>query len=48
MVGSHVSLRDDYDYGIELDTLVSLALKQDGVIGSRMTGRIWGMYSKYS
>ena len=43
MVGSHVSLRDDYEVtGIELDTLVSLALKQDGVIGSRMTGAGFG------
>ena len=50
MVGSHVSLRDDYEVtGIELDTLVSLALKQDGVIGSRIDRcRIWWMYSKYS
>ena len=43
MVASHVSLRDDYEVtGIELDTLVSLALKQDGVIGSRMTGAGFG------
>ena len=43
MVGSHVSLRDDYEVtGIELDTLVSLALKQDGVIGARMTGAGFG------
>lgn len=43
MVGSHVSLRDDYEVtGIELDTLVSLALKQEGVIGARMTGAGFG------
>ena len=43
MIGSHVSLRDDYEVtGIELDTLVSLALKQDGVIGARMTGAGFG------
>lgn len=43
MVGSHVSLRDDYEVtGKELDTLVSLALKQEGVIGSRMTGAGFG------
>ncbi|ERJ13099.1 galactokinase [Haloplasma contractile] len=40
---SHVSLRDDYDVtGVELDTLVKLALQQDGVIGSRMTGAGFG------
>ena len=43
MSESHISLRDDYEVtGIELDTLVSLALKQDGVIGSRMTGAGFG------
>ncbi|WP_330362470.1 galactokinase [[Clostridium] dakarense] len=43
MVGSHVSLRDDYEVtGKELDTLVSIALKEDGVIGSRMTGAGFG------
>ena len=40
---SHISLRDDYDVtGIELDTLVEAAWKQDGVIGSRMTGAGFG------
>lgn len=40
---SHVSLRDDYEVtGIELDTLVEAAWKQDGVIGSRMTGAGFG------
>ena len=40
---SHVSLRDDYEVtGIELDTLVSEALKQKGVLGSRMTGAGFG------
>ena len=43
MIGSHNSLRDDYEVtGIELDTLVNLALKQDGVIGARMTGAGFG------
>lgn len=40
---SHVSLRDDYEVtGIELDTLVESAWKQEGVIGSRMTGAGFG------
>lgn len=40
---SHISLRDDYEVtGIELDTLVESAWKQDGVIGSRMTGAGFG------
>ena len=40
---SHVSLRDDYEVtGKELDTLVEAAWKQDGVIGSRMTGAGFG------
>lgn len=43
MIESHNSLRDDYEVtGKELDTLVDLALKQDGVIGSRMTGAGFG------
>lgn len=43
MNASHVSLRDDYDVtGIELDTLVENSWKQDGVIGSRMTGAGFG------
>ena len=43
MTASHNSLRDDYEVtGIELDTLVSLALKIPGVIGSRMTGAGFG------
>ena len=43
MVESLISLRDDYEVtGIELDTLVSEALKQDGVIGARMTGAGFG------
>lgn len=43
MNASHVSLRDDYEVtGIELDTLVEEAWKQDGVIGSRMTGAGFG------
>jgi galactokinase len=40
---SHISLRDDYEVtGIELDTLVELAWKQKGVLGSRMTGAGFG------
>ncbi len=40
---SHESLRDDYEVtGKELDTLVELAWKQEGVIGSRMTGAGFG------
>lgn len=43
MNDSHTSLRDDYEVtGIELDTLVSLAQGEDGVIGSRMTGAGFG------
>lgn len=43
MIASHDSLRDDYEVtGKELDTLVASALKQDGVIGSRMTGAGFG------
>ena len=43
MNASHISLRDDYEVtGIELDTLVELAWKQEGVIGSRMTGAGFG------
>ena len=39
MNASHVSLRDDYEVtGPELDTLAELAWRQDGVLGSRMTG----------
>jgi len=43
MVSSHNSLKDDYEVtGIELDTLVEEALKQEGVIGARMTGAGFG------
>ena len=43
MNASHVSLRDDYEVtGIELDTLVAEALKQEGIIGARMTGAGFG------
>lgn len=43
MIASHDSLRDDYEVtGKELDTLVASALKQKGVIGSRMTGAGFG------
>lgn len=43
MIDSHNSLRDDYEVtGIELDTLVEAALKQQGCIGARMTGAGFG------
>ena len=43
MIASHISLRDDYEVtGIELDTLVEIAIKRPGVIGSRMTGAGFG------
>ncbi len=43
MIASHTSLRDDYEVtGIELDTIVEVALKQEGVIGARMTGAGFG------
>lgn len=36
---SHISLQNDYEVtGEELDTLVSAAWKQEGVLGARMTG----------
>jgi len=40
---SHTSLRDDYEVtGLELDTLVATAQKQEGVLGARMTGAGFG------
>lgn len=43
MIASDTSLREDYEVtGKELDTLVAAALKQKGVIGSRMTGAGFG------
>lgn len=43
MVASHDSLRDDYEVtGNELDTIVAESLKQDGVLGARMTGAGFG------
>ena len=43
MIESHNSLRDDYEVsGKELDALVEAALKQEGVIGARMTGAGFG------
>lgn len=43
MTESHNSLRDDYEVtGVELDTLAESALKQKGVLGSRMTGAGFG------
>lgn len=43
MVQSHNSLRDDYEVSCkELDILVEIALKTDGVYGARMTGGGFG------
>lgn len=43
MVESHVSLRDLYEVtGLELDSIVEAALKQEGVLGARMTGAGFG------
>ncbi|MPQ44626.1 galactokinase [Clostridium tarantellae] len=43
MNDSHNSLRDDYEVtGIELDTLVHTAWKQESVLGARMTGAGFG------
>lgn len=40
---SHKSLKEDYEVtGIELDTIVDIAQKQEGVIGARMTGAGFG------
>lgn len=40
---SHKSLSEDYEVtGIELDTMVEAAWKQEGVIGARMTGAGFG------
>src|SRR5262249_5425940 len=43
MVASHQSLRADYEVSCEeLDIMVDLALKKDGVYGARMTGGGFG------
>ena len=43
MIQSHISLRDLYEVtGFELDTMFDLAVKCDGVIGTRMTGAGFG------
>lgn len=43
MIASHESLQYDYEVtGMELDTIVEAALKQQGVIGARMTGAGFG------
>ncbi|MEN8904552.1 MAG: galactokinase [Clostridiales bacterium] len=40
---SHLSLKNDYEVtGLELDTLVELAWKHNGVLGARMTGGGFG------
>ena len=43
MIASHDSLKNDYEVtGKELDILVEESLKQDGVVGARMTGAGFG------
>jgi len=43
MQASHTSLRDDFEVSSKpLDTLVSLALEHDGVLGARLTGAGFG------
>lgn len=43
MFASHASLRDDYEVSCsELDLLVELARRQDGLVGARMTGGGFG------
>lgn len=43
MNASHMSLQKDYEVtGMELDTIVEAAWKQEGVIGARMTGAGFG------
>ncbi len=43
MAASHTSLQQDYEVtGIELDTIVEAALRQEGVFGARMTGAGFG------
>jgi galactokinase len=43
MDASHAGLRDDYEVSCrELDTLVELARKQEGVLGARMMGAGFG------
>ena len=39
MMESHISLKNDYEVtGLHLDTLYESAIRQEGVIGARMTG----------
>jgi galactokinase len=43
MYASHISLRDDYEVSCpELDLMIELARRQDGVFGARMTGGGFG------
>ena len=43
MNASHVSMRDDYEISCrEIDVLVELAGRVDGVLGARMTGGGFG------
>jgi galactokinase len=43
MAESHASLRDDFEASSpEIDLLVELAQRTDGVIGARVTGAGWG------
>ena len=43
MTDSHRSLRDDYEVSCpELDTMVEIATRQRGILGTRMTGGGFG------
>ena len=43
MADSHRSLRDDYEVSCpELDTMVEIAMRQRGILGTRMTGGGFG------
>lgn len=43
MVESHISLRDDFEVSCpEIDQLVDIVRKQEGVFGSRITGGGFG------
>ncbi|NLP15658.1 MAG: galactokinase [Clostridiales bacterium] len=43
MMESHISLKNDYEVtGLHLDTLYESAIRQEGVIGARMTGAGFG------
>lgn len=43
MTESHISLRDDYEVSCpEIDSIVDITLKVEGVLGSRITGGGFG------